>query len=103
MSRYIWAGWNKGGVNLLTIPDSNSRPQQWRNELLASARGEINYVLMTPTLSAEACNALEQLRQQIEQEMRKRLNVKESPDEFKARCLFHASKINYRTGDRRAA
>lgn len=101
MSRYIGGGWKNPGLNLGTIPDDYSRPSSWKNEILASARGEINYKLTDPRLSETMIEVLEKLRREIEIEMRKRLDVKESPAEFEARCLFHASEIDYRTGDRR--
>lgn len=100
MSRYIYVGFNTSGTTLLTVPDDYSKPERWSDELLASARGEINYRLTEPRIDAVAILRLEELRKAIEIEMRKRLNVPESPEEYKARCLFHASEINYRTGDR---
>lgn len=102
MTRYV-SIYAPGGfvrTNLLTIPDDCSKPASWSNELLASARGELNYRLTDPRLHDRLVEHLEQLRREIEIEMRKRLNVKESPEEYAARCLFHESKINYRTGDR---
>lgn len=101
MSRFIWGGFRESGVNLLAAPRSESPPDTWRDETLASVRGEINYKLMEPRLGDYVRGKLEKLRSDIEAEMRKRLNTPESPEEFARRKLFHASQIDYKTGDGR--
>lgn len=102
MSRYIWAGWGKDheSVLLMTDPDDSAKVAEWGNERLASVRGEINYKLTDPHLGPKILEILTALRTEIEHEMRRRLAVRESADEYAARCLFHASAINYQTGNR---
>lgn len=95
MALTVSVGCCKPYALLMTGPKDSYLPRYWTDAELASVRGEINFKLIDALLDTRLELVLSKMRSEIETEMRARLRRAGEKLEFKRRCLFHASEINY--------